>query len=198
MQRIDKRPQFMNYEFLCRTKDNVELVIAVTFFWQIVNVPLMLKYTSDPPGDVCAHARSAVTNEITKCSLEEFMADVNSVVEKAIFQEKEGGEDFYGDRGVKIHTVEVLHYQCKDANVEKVLQQIIQESTNRMNAMQVQQSRNEVNVFALTGQIDEEKLRGGLLDVRHKHHRAEAYVVSCDALGCMLADAAFRVHSLAG
>ena len=35
---IDVRPKYMWYEFEVRTKDNVELVIGITFFWQIVDV----------------------------------------------------------------------------------------------------------------------------------------------------------------
>lgn len=171
VKRIDRRPQFMNYSFLCRTSDNVELALTVTFFWEIVNVPLMLKFTSDPPGDVCHHARSAVINQVTKVTLEDFMKNFQTIVDRAIFGR---GVSFYEERGVKIHTVEVLHFHCKDPAIEKVLQQIIQESTNRLNRLQQQESENEVAVHRIRGDIDEERLRGDLLDIRHAHHRSEA------------------------
>lgn len=168
---IDRRPQFMNYEFECRTSDNVELVLKVTFFWQIIDVPLMLKFTSDPRGDVCHHARSAVIQHVTKVSMEEFMKNFNTIVDRAIFGR---GTDFYTQRGVKIHTVEVLHFHCKDMAIEKVLQQIIQESTNRLNRLQQQESENEVAVHRLRGDIEEERMRGDLLRIKHSHHRDEA------------------------
>ena len=171
MDRIDRRPMFMNYKFLCRTSDNVELSLKVTFFWQIVDVPLMLKYTNDPPGDVCHHARSAVIQNVTKVTLQEFMKNFNTIVDRAILGR---GDTFYEERGVKIHTVEVLQFHCKDAAIERVLQAIIQESTNRMNRLQQQESENEVRVHRLRGEIDEERLRGDLLEIRHSHHRSEA------------------------
>jgi len=50
---IDSRPKFMWYEFGVRTKDNVELILGVTFFWQIENIETMIKTTDDAPGDIC-------------------------------------------------------------------------------------------------------------------------------------------------
>lgn len=35
---LDLRPKFMWYEFEARTQDNVELVLGITFFWQITDV----------------------------------------------------------------------------------------------------------------------------------------------------------------
>ena len=55
---IDCRPQFMSFEFNCRTADNVELVLEGTFFWQVVDVEKMIKVTGDTTGDICNHARS--------------------------------------------------------------------------------------------------------------------------------------------
>ena len=39
---LDVRPQFMSFEFNCRTSDNVELVLEGTFFWQIVDVKVVI------------------------------------------------------------------------------------------------------------------------------------------------------------
>ena len=33
--RFDTRAQFMNFEFNCRTSDNVELVLEGCFFWEV-------------------------------------------------------------------------------------------------------------------------------------------------------------------
>eukprot|EP00754_Rhynchopus_humris_P035127 Rhum_TRINITY_DN16699_c0_g1::Rhum_TRINITY_DN16699_c0_g1_i1::g.164086::m.164086 len=36
--KFDRRAEYMNYEFNCRTADNVELVIGTSFFWSIIDV----------------------------------------------------------------------------------------------------------------------------------------------------------------
>merc|ERR1739848_429805 len=53
-------------------------------------------------------------------------------------------------------------------------EQIIQETTNRMNRLQQQESANEVAMFQLTGEIEQEKLKGDLITVRQKHKLMEA------------------------
>ena len=64
--RIDLRPKFMWYEFEARSQDNVEIVLGITFFWQIVDVESMIKTSDDGPGDICSHARSAIIQSISK------------------------------------------------------------------------------------------------------------------------------------
>lgn len=34
LQRFDMRPQYMSFEFNCRTSDNVEMILEGTFFWE--------------------------------------------------------------------------------------------------------------------------------------------------------------------
>jgi len=46
---------------------------------------------------------------------------------------------------VKIHSLEVTRYQCADQSTAAILEQIIQETTNRMNRLQKQESENEVH-----------------------------------------------------
>ena len=58
--RLDLRPKFMWYEFEVRTRDNVELIVGVTFFWQIADPARMVRTTDDAPGDLCSHARSCI------------------------------------------------------------------------------------------------------------------------------------------
>jgi len=67
----------MSFEFNCRTSDNVELVLEGTFFWEVVDIPKMLRFTSDAPGDVCAHARSSFIALVSKVTLREFMEHFN-------------------------------------------------------------------------------------------------------------------------
>eukprot|EP00163_Fabomonas_tropica_P029974 TRINITY_DN6624_c0_g2_i2.p1 TRINITY_DN6624_c0_g2~~TRINITY_DN6624_c0_g2_i2.p1 ORF type:complete len:617 (-),score=96.21 TRINITY_DN6624_c0_g2_i2:185-2035(-) len=169
--KIDSRPQFMSYEMLVRSKDNVELLVQLTFLWEVVDVPTLIRFTDDAPGDICHHARSAVIDQIGQVTLEHFMQNFGTLVNDCVLGRK---DDFYLSRGVKVHTVEVRSMHCKDPSTERVLQQIIQESTNRLNRLQIQESENEVKLFRLKGDIEEERLKGELLEIQHSHIRAEA------------------------
>lgn len=168
---FDLRPQFMTYKFVARTCDNVELVIDLTFFWEINDIKKMIHKTDDLPGDICNHARSVIIQDVSQVTLEKFMAEFNEVVGKAVLQR---GDVFYEDRGATVHTVEVRSIHCKDPATEKVLQEIIKETTDRLNRLQKQASENEVKLSKMRGDIEEEKLNGQLLSIRHEHHRAEA------------------------
>ena len=140
---IDTRPKFMWYEFEVRTQDNVELVIGITFFWQIVDVEAMVHATDDAPGDVCSHARSTIIQSVSKSTLEQFLAQFNHIVHDAVLGQE---DDFYTERGVKLHAIEVRSVTCKDAETQRILQDIIQETTNRLNRIQKQESENEVKI----------------------------------------------------
>jgi len=37
--KLDMRPQYMSFEFSCRTADNVEMILEGTFFWEVVSLP---------------------------------------------------------------------------------------------------------------------------------------------------------------
>jgi regulator of protease activity HflC (stomatin/prohibitin superfamily) len=169
---IDVRPKYMWYEFEVRTKDNVELVIGITFFWQIVNVEAMIKMTDNTPGDICSHARSTIIQAVSKVTLEQFLDDFNNIVRNAALGE--GEATFYSERGVQINAVEVRSVACKDPETQAILMEIIQETTNRLNRLQKQESENEVRLKRLHGQIETENSRGDLLSVRREHTRTEA------------------------
>jgi len=172
LDRFDTRAQYMQFEFNCRTKDNVELVLEGTFFWEVVDLPLMVQTTGDTSGDICAHARSQFIKHVARVTLKEFMDDLATIANK-VYQED---TDFYSSRGVKVHSLEVTRYACADQSTSEVLQQIIQETTNRMNRLSQQESQNEVNIFQMQGQIEQEKLNGDLLAIQHEHARNESQV----------------------
>jgi hypothetical protein len=173
--RFDTRAQYMSFEFNCRTKDNVELILEGTFFWEVVDLPLMVQTTGDTSGDLCAHARSEFIKHVAQVTLKEFMDDINCISNK-VYQED---SHFYVSRGVKIHALEVTRYQCAEETTSEVLQQIIQETTNRMNRLSQAESENEVNLFKMQGQIEQAKLNGELLDIQYKHSQDEAKVNGC-------------------
>merc|ERR1712159_577387 len=56
-------------------------------------------------------------------------------------------DEFYAARGIKIHSLEVTRYQCADKSTAKILEQIIMETTNRMNRLSCQESENEVQLM---------------------------------------------------
>jgi len=170
--RFDTRAQYMSFEFNCRTKDNVELVLEGTFFWEVVDLPLMVQTTGDTSGDICAHARSQFIKHVAQVSLKEFMDDLNCISNK-VYQED---SHFYSSRGVKVHSLEVTRYQCAEESTSEVLQQIIQETTNRMNRLSQAESENEVKLFRMQGQIEQERLNGELLEIQHQHSKDEAKV----------------------
>ena len=169
---FDSRPIFTNYEFLCRTSDNVELDVEITFFWSLENVQKMIRNTDDAPGDICHHARSEIVQSVSQIDLRKFMESFNEVVTAAA----QRGESFYHDRGVKVHSVEVRSFQCRDKQIDRVLQAIIKETTDRINRLQQIESENEVRLENMKGLIEEEKLKGGLIDVRNQHQQKEAMI----------------------
>merc|ERR1719491_1272446 len=170
--RFDCRAQYMSFEFNCRTKDNVELVLEGTFFWEVVDLPLMVQTTGDTSGDICAHARSQFIKHVAQVNLKEFMDDLNCISNKVYMQDM----SFYASRGVKVHSLEVTSYKCAEESTSEVLQQIIQETTNRMNRLSQAESENEVKLFRMQGQIEQERLNGELLQIQHEHSKVEADV----------------------
>ena len=46
------------------------MVLEGTFFWEVQSLEDMLRFTSDAPGDVCAHARSCFIQLISKVTLQ--------------------------------------------------------------------------------------------------------------------------------
>lgn len=76
--------------------------------------------------------------------------------------------------GVKLYTLEVTGYECKDATQARVLQEIIQETTNRINRLQQQRSQNEVEREKLTSQLELELSRKSLVLAKAENDQAAA------------------------
>ena len=82
--------------------------------------------------------------------------------------------EFYTQRGVKIHSLEVTGYKCAQYTTAEILEQIIQETTNRMNKLQQQESENEVQLQAIRGDIEEEKAMSELIQIQTMNSNAKA------------------------
>mmetsp|Transcript_16882 Transcript_16882/g.22358 ORF Transcript_16882/g.22358 Transcript_16882/m.22358 type:complete len:328 (-) Transcript_16882:165-1148(-) len=167
--KIDLRPMYMSFEFNCRTNDNVELVLEGSFFWEVVDLPAMMKFTNDTTGDICNHARSRFIELVSQVTLQEFMTQFNKIAQRVHEQDE---SNFYTQRGVKIHSLEVTGYHCAEASTAAILEQIIQETTNRMNRLQQQESENEVQLREIRGDIEEEKARGELIKIQTDNSNA--------------------------
>lgn len=171
IKKIDLRPMFMSFEFNCRTNDNVELVLEGSFFWEVVDLRAMVQFTNDTTGDVCNHARSRFIELVSKVTLQEFMTQFNTIAKNV----HEGDRsDFYTQRGVKIHSLEVTGYRCAENSTALILEQIIQETTNRMNRLQQQESENEVQLREIRGNIDEEKATSELIAIQTLNSNAKS------------------------
>lgn len=168
--RFDLRPQYMDFEFLIRTKDNVEIIIDLNFYWQILDLEKMISVTSDAPEDICKHAMSQILSESSRKEMKDFMESFNEIVQGAISKD----DSFYIERGVTIHKVEITGRRCKDEQTEKIFHEIIKEKTNRIKNMEKQGGENEVQAQKLEGEIRLEELDGKKLQVRKGFMREEA------------------------
>ena len=169
--KFDRRPSYMNYEFNCRTIDNVELAVNVSFFWAIIDVPLLIRKTADAPGDTCTHARSSIIQEVSKIPLLEFLEEFNKIIRKACI-----GDTFYEERGVNLISVEVLKFHCASAETDSILQDIIKETADRLKKKERQRGENEVAISRLGGEIEEEKMKKELIELKKSHLKIEARI----------------------
>lgn len=178
--KIDLRPMYMSFEFNCRTADNVELVLEGSFFWEVVDLKAMVQFTNDTTGDICNHARSKFIEAVSKVTLQTFMSDFNTIAKKVLSDKNADEDTFYSQRGCTIHSLEVTGYHCAEKKTADILGAIIQETTNRMNRLQKQESENEVQLFRIKGDIEEERAKGELLEIQTQNHNARA---SMEGLG---------------
>merc|ERR1712084_151772 len=81
---------------------------------------------------------------------------------------------FYVERGVELQSMELTRYDCADKETAKILQNIIQETTNRINRLTAQQSENDVKASALEQDIKLERQRTELIRTRAENERLKA------------------------
>jgi len=132
----------------------------------------MVRKTGNLPGDIYNQIRSQFIKHVAKVTLKGFMESLHTI-SKAIFEED---LEFYTSRGTTIRSLEVTKYMCAEKRTSEVLQQIIEETTNRLNRLSQAESENEVRIFKMQGQIEQEKLNSELLTIQHEHSKLEAGV----------------------
>lgn len=168
--RFDMRPQYMDFEFLIRTKDNVEIYLKLNFYWQVIDIHKMITNTHNCPYDICIHAQSEILSSISRVDMDKFMESFNEVVHSAIIDD----DCFYDIRGVKLIRVEITGRRCKDPDTEKNFQEIIKKKTDRIKNLEQQHGSNEVKLAEIQGQIEQEKLTGDLVSVKNSYIRRES------------------------
>lgn len=170
--KIDMRAKKMFFEYEVRTSDNVKLVLGGAIFWQVTDVRRMVNATSDPEGDVWHHARSALIEAVSDATLQVFMEGLNSIVTNAF--QRQAADGFFAQRGVVMHSMEVTRFDCADPEVAQVLQEIIQETTDRINRLTAQQSENDVKAAAMAADIDLERQRTDLIRSQAENQRLQS------------------------
>merc|ERR1712232_850483 len=161
MTKIDTRRQYAFFEYEVRTSDKVQLTIEGTLLWQVVDVPKMYSHTSDPKGDVWYHARQRLIQAVSRVTLEKFMDTFSDLAADAI-----NNDSFYAERGLHLHELSVIRYECANPSDAQVLEQIIAETTKRMNQLTAQKSKNDVQRAAMESDIAVEEQRTQLLKVK--------------------------------
>merc|ERR1712196_465844 len=140
--RIDLRTQKCFFASEVSTSNQVKLRLYGTIFWKISNVGKMMNTTSDPEGDVYFRSRSALIQAVSKITLENFMSSFSNITTEAHKLQAEDG--FYSDRGVDLEGMELTRFEAVDESTSTILTQIISETINRINRLQLQESQNEV------------------------------------------------------
>jgi len=184
---IDLRSRKMFFSYEVPTFDNVKLRLDGTIFWKISSVGKMMNTTSDPEGDVWHHSRSALIQAVSKIVFSNFMASFSAITTDAYTAQAADG--FYANRGVTISSMELTRFSPVEASTGVILQQIISESINRINLLQVQQSSNEVKAAALAAEILLEQQRTELISTRALNAKLEAETIG-DSEGMKLMRAA--------
>jgi len=144
------------------------LVLGLTFRWEIQDIPAMIQNTSDATGDICSHSRSVIIGAVSQMELEKFLNTFNATVQEAVLRSEET-KQFFSTRGIAILGAEVRSVNCKDPQTQSILQEIIRQNTNRISALQKQESENEVMLKKFAGEIESEKMKGKLLEIRQQH-----------------------------
>mmetsp|Transcript_50453 Transcript_50453/g.99669 ORF Transcript_50453/g.99669 Transcript_50453/m.99669 type:complete len:210 (+) Transcript_50453:3-632(+) len=132
----------------------------------------LLSITADPSGDVWYKARSTFISAVSKVDLETFMSGFNSIIQDAF--EAQADDTFYSDRGIKVHSIEVTKYSPTDPDTAATLQEIIEETTNRINKLEAQRSANDVAAAKLAADIELEKKKLQLINTQATNERLVA------------------------
>lgn len=169
---VDLRSRKIFFQYRVATSDNVAMTIEGTIFWRVVRLDRMIATTADPEGDVWHHSRSALISAVSANSLSQFMRNFNGIAHNASMAQEHDG--FHSDRGLEVVSLEVTGYQPVDEETRQTLQEVIRETTNRINRLQAQESENEVQEAALNASIVLEARRRELIETEAENQKLRA------------------------
>lgn len=172
VKKIDMSYLTMFFKYEVRTSDNVRVNLEGVIGWRVVDVGKMITATGDPPGDIWFRCRSALIQGVSKSTLEQFFNDQTSITREAF--QAATGDDFYVRRGVQVLKMDLTKYEYADASVAKIMEQITQEKTNKINRMTQAASEAEVAEAKLTAEILLEKQKTDLIQKKVENKRLEA------------------------
>lgn len=172
--KIDLRSRMMLFRYSVLTSDNVKLILDGSIFWRISSVAQMINTTSDPPGDVWQHSRSALFQAVGRTTLATFMTHLKQVTAEVL--QAQAADSFYLLRGVEAESLQITRFEVADQATGKMLQAIIRESTNVVNQLQRQKSSNEVRAASLLSDIELEKKRTNLVILQATNDRLRAEI----------------------
>lgn len=170
--KIDMRVRKMFFAYEVRTSDNVKLRLQGTIFWRILDVVMLIGMTSDPVGDVWYHSRSALIQQVSMTNLSHFMMNQSEVLQSAFANQ--AADQFYAERGVELKSMELTAFDCVDPRTQAVMQEIIQEKTNRINRLTAQEGENNVAAARMMADIALERQRTAFIESRANNSRLEA------------------------
>lgn len=90
----------------------------------------------------------------------------------------QGADSFYAERGVEIESMDITRYECADSGTALLLQQIVEQTTQRIKNLQVQETASAVQASSLAAEILWERQRTDLV-----HSRAENTLMEAEADG---------------
>jgi len=191
---IDLRTQKSFYTYEVRTSDNVKLEVSGTIFWQIEDVRKMIVMTADPEGDVWARSRSILTSAISETDLGTFMNRAAELVQEAF--ENQTDDTFFSNRGLVLVNTEMTKYEPVDDHTKDTLESIIRTTVTRINELQKQRSKNDVQLEKLNADILLEKNKTVLIEVQAENSRILAQTAGATDGGKVASSIASFVHGL--
>lgn len=186
---IDLREQQLHWQYDVRTSDNVALRIQGVVYWSVQDLQLLIAKTADPVGDIWYKCRSAVLNVAGRNELSVFRIDWRNLVRQALEEVRVDPDGFFSHRGVRFVRSELTKSDPIDEVIDTTLQDIIDETTKKVNRLQAQKNANEVKAAELKTSINLELDRKRLIEERSANERAIAKNAG-EAKGVQQAEAA--------
>eukprot|EP00747_Dinoflagellata_sp_TGD_P181579 gnl/TRDRNA2_/TRDRNA2_35459_c0_seq1.p1 gnl/TRDRNA2_/TRDRNA2_35459_c0~~gnl/TRDRNA2_/TRDRNA2_35459_c0_seq1.p1 ORF type:complete len:653 (+),score=140.67 gnl/TRDRNA2_/TRDRNA2_35459_c0_seq1:110-2068(+) len=163
-QRVDLRSRKLYFTYVSRSSDSVKLRLSGTIFWKVNNLKSLVENTADPVSDVWSRSRSSLVSAVARKTLSAFMAGANKIAADTFANQK--NDTFYIDRGIVLQSMELTGFDILDEKTADILQQIIQETTNRVNKLAKVESENQVNAAILAADITKEESRTELIKTK--------------------------------